>query len=69
MTLSTQLLFARERRGLTRPELARASGVSKDVIERCENGKSEPSGRSLRKLCNALGCSFVIEPAAVREEL
>lgn len=29
MTLSTQLLFARERRGLTRPELARASGVSK----------------------------------------
>jgi transcriptional regulator with XRE-family HTH domain len=52
-----ELRAARGRRGLTRPQLAAASGVGVSTIQRFENGERSPDMHQLFALCNALGVS------------
>lgn len=47
----------RRAKGLTRQELADASGVSRSTIYRLEAGKAQGSLPALRKLALALDCS------------
>ena len=41
---------------VSQAELADMAGVSKDLIAKYELGTYTPSGASVFKLCNALGC-------------
>lgn len=52
-----ELRAARGRRGLTRPQLAEASGVAVSTIQRFENGERSPDMHQLVALCGALGVS------------
>jgi transcriptional regulator with XRE-family HTH domain len=51
----------REEKGMTREDLARRSGVSRNAIARLELGEREPSVRTLAGLARALG----IQPEAL----
>lgn len=42
--------------GLSIPDLARASGLSDDVLRQYETGKRSPTWESVQKLAAALGC-------------
>ncbi|GAB2525397.1 helix-turn-helix domain-containing protein [Nocardia sp. NPDC059240] len=52
-----ELRAARGRRGLTRPQLATASGVAVSTIQRFENGERSPDMHQLFALCDALDVS------------
>jgi transcriptional regulator with XRE-family HTH domain len=45
-------------RGLSRPALARAAGVSERTIFRVEHGQALPHGATIGALAAALGCQF-----------
>ena len=53
--LRTLVRRVREEKGMTQEDLARRSGVSRDVIARLELGEREPSVRTLAGLARALG--------------
>ncbi|MCM6777259.1 helix-turn-helix domain-containing protein [Nocardia sp. CDC159] len=55
--VGSELRAARARRGLTRPQLAAASGLAVSTIQRFENGERSPDMLQLHALCNALGIS------------
>lgn len=68
MSTSNQLGYkvkkARKERGLTQSELAEKAGVSTALIGQIENGKVEPSLKSLEKIADALAispCYFVAD--------
>jgi transcriptional regulator with XRE-family HTH domain len=48
----------RERAGLTQEELARASGVARQTINRIESGHDKPHSRVIRLLAKALGIPY-----------
>lgn len=50
----SRLSLARQRKGMTLKSLSNESGVSVRSISSFENGKSEPSGETLRKIAQAL---------------
>ncbi|WP_067696457.1 helix-turn-helix domain-containing protein [Nocardia jejuensis] len=52
-----ELRAARARRGLTRPQLAEASGVAVSTIQRFERAERSPDMHQLFALCNALDIS------------
>ncbi|GAB4582290.1 helix-turn-helix domain-containing protein [Nocardia sp. NPDC127526] len=54
-----ELLAARGRRRMTRPQLAAASGLAVSTIQRFENGERSPDMHQLFALCEALGISPV----------
>lgn len=52
-----RLVQARERANLTRSELARRAGTSRQYLWRLETGKQDPSWELVRNLAAALGLS------------
>jgi transcriptional regulator with XRE-family HTH domain len=59
----------REQVGLTQPELAERSGLSKDGIAQLEQGRRRPAWDTVLALSAALGvdCTAFTEPPAARE--
>ncbi|BCV22110.1 helix-turn-helix domain-containing protein [Moorella sp. Hama-1] len=71
-SLGHKLRLAREERGLTQAELARAAGVSAGLIGQIEQGKVQPSLKTLEKVGSVLDispCYFIAEDAGVDEVL
>lgn len=71
-TLGQKLRMAREEQGLTQAELAKAAGVSAGLVGQIEQGKVQPSLKTLEKLGAVLGispCYFIAEDAGVEEIL
>jgi transcriptional regulator with XRE-family HTH domain len=50
---------AREEKNLTQEQLAKIAGVARCVISDFENGKHRPSPRTINKIAEALGCSYI----------
>lgn len=53
-TFSQWLQLERERRGLTQARLAKLAGIGRSVINKIENGISEPQPKTLQKIARAL---------------
>lgn len=56
------VILARGRKGWTQARLAREIGTTGSVISRLESGDHQISVATLRRLANALGVTFTIEP-------
>ena len=54
VTFQARLTALRTAAGLSIPDLARASGLSDDVLRQYETGKRSPSWESVQKLAKAL---------------
>lgn len=46
----------RTSRGLLQEDIANKCDVTKQVVSKWENGKSNPAARNIKKLCSVLGC-------------
>ena len=46
----------RESKGLTQSELSKKAGIDRSNLSEYENGKGNPTIRTLKKLATALGC-------------
>lgn len=57
-TSSSQIRKRRAEKGLTRKELAGLAGISEYTVVNAEIGKHTPHDSTLRKIADALGCSF-----------
>ncbi|MBE3581885.1 MAG: transcriptional regulator [Thermoanaerobacteraceae bacterium] len=71
-TLGQKLRLAREEQGLTQAELAKAAGVSAGLVGQIEQGKVQPSLKTLEKLGAVLGispCYFIADDTGVEEIL
>ncbi len=55
------LLSARRRKNITQKELAEATGITQPDISRLENGRGNPSLRTLNVLAKGLGMRLKIE--------
>ena len=53
--LSSAVINARSRAGLTQAELARKMGTTQPVVARLESGRTRPSMRTLERLADATG--------------
>ena len=64
-TLSSELIAARSRAGLTQEELAAKMDTSQSAIARMESGRTIPSGSTLKRFARATGTRLPItfEPA------
>lgn len=51
---AARLVELRERAGLTKYRLAQVSGVSKQTLSQLEQGKTDPSWETVRRLARAL---------------
>jgi len=71
-SLGFKLRQAREEQGLTQAELARAAGVSAGLVGQIEQGKVQPSLKTLEKIGGVLNispCYFIAENAGIDEVL
>ncbi|MBC7323990.1 MAG: helix-turn-helix transcriptional regulator, partial [Moorella sp. (in: Bacteria)] len=71
-SLGHKLRQAREEQGLTQAELAKAAGVSAGLIGQIEQGKVQPSLKTLEKIGEVLNispCYFIADEAGVDEIL
>ncbi|WP_338832993.1 hypothetical protein MHLNE_18350 [Moorella humiferrea] len=71
-SLGQKLRQAREEQGFTQAELARAAGVSAGLIGQIEQGKVQPSLKTLEKIGEVLNispCYFIADDAGVDEIL
>ena len=62
----------REERGLTQSRLARQAGVTPGLIGQIEQGKVQPSLRTLEKVAEAMGvspCAFLLESGSAEQIL
>lgn len=57
---------ARDAQGLSRPDLARLSGVAESTIAKLEQGQHQPRRRSLLRLCKALNLPSPLPGAELR---
>ncbi|WP_031516592.1 helix-turn-helix domain-containing protein [Desulfofalx alkaliphila] len=67
-TLGHKLKALREEYGLTQAQLANLAGVTAGLIGQIEQGKVQPSLKTLEKLSEVMGvspCYFIMEPGAV----
>ncbi len=55
------LLSARKRKNITQKQLAEATGITQPDISRLENGRGNPSLRTLNTLAKGLGMRLKIE--------
>lgn len=55
------LISARQAAGISQQELSAKSGITQADISKMENGKANPSIRTLRKLATAMGKTLRIE--------
>ncbi|MDI6709355.1 MAG: helix-turn-helix transcriptional regulator [Thermoanaerobacterales bacterium] len=66
-SLGHKLRMLREEYGMTQAQLARLAGVTAGLIGQVEQGKVQPSLKTLEKLAQAMGvspCYFIMEPGA-----
>lgn len=63
MDAATTLRDARRRSGLTQAALAAATGTSQAAISAYEQGRKEPSLRTLSRLLAAMGSQLSVSPA------
>lgn len=49
----------REEKNLTQDQLAKIAGITRCIISEFENGKHRPSPRTINKIAEALGCSYI----------
>jgi len=71
-TLGHKLKALREEYGLTQAQLASLAGVTAGLIGQIEQGKVQPSLKTLEKLADVMGitpCYFIMEPGAVDQML
>lgn len=71
-TLGHKLKSLREEYGLTQAQLANMAGVTAGLIGQIEQGKVQPSLKTLEKLAEVMGvspCYFIMEPGAVDQML
>ncbi|CEP66453.1 Cro/C1-type helix-turn-helix domain [Moorella glycerini] len=71
-SLGHKLRQAREEQGLTQADLARAAGVSAGLIGQIEQGKVQPSLKTLEKIGGVLNispCYFIADDAGLDEVL
>lgn len=71
-TLGHKLKALREEYGLTQAQLASLAGVTAGLIGQIEQGKVQPSLKTLEKLAEVMGvtpCYFIMEPGAVDQIL
>lgn len=71
-SLGHKLKTLREEYGMTQAQLARAAGVTAGLIGQIEQGKVQPSLKTLEKLAQVMGvtpCYFIMEPGAVDQML
>jgi transcriptional regulator with XRE-family HTH domain len=64
-SLGHRLKTLREEYGMTQAQLAGLAGVTAGLIGQIEQGKVQPSLKTLEKIAHALGvspCYFIIEP-------
>lgn len=60
LNTAVSLIRAREQTGLSQAQLARKSHVSRSTINRIEQGRLNPSIRTLESLARAMGKNLVI---------
>ncbi|PHR91163.1 MAG: DNA-binding protein [Leeuwenhoekiella sp.] len=53
-TIAQKIKEARKTKGISQEELAESSGVNLRTIQRIENEKNEPRGKTLQLICNTL---------------
>lgn len=58
LALGRRVQYLREQKHMTRPQLARESGVGESTIATLERGLSDPRLSTLEGVCDALGCSM-----------
>jgi len=66
-SLGHKLRMLREEYGMTQAHLARLAGVTAGLIGQVEQGKVQPSLKTLERLAQAMGvspCYFIMEPGA-----
>lgn len=71
-SLGHKLKALREEYGLTQAQLANLAGVTAGLIGQIEQGKVQPSLKTLEKLSEVMGvspCYFIMEPGAVDQML
>lgn len=71
-SLGYKLKALREEYGLTQAQLAKLAGVTAGLIGQIEQGKVQPSLKTLEKLAEVMGvspCYFIMEPGAVDQML
>jgi transcriptional regulator with XRE-family HTH domain len=56
--LAQRVKDLRKQKGLSQEDLSKKSGLSLRTIQRVENGESEPTGETLRRISNALGLTL-----------
>lgn len=62
VALITELIKARNEKGITQRELEELSGVSQPVIARMEAGKTSPNLDTIMKVLLALGKTLTVTP-------
>lgn len=56
--LAQRVKDLRKQKGLSQEDLSKKSGLSLRTIQRVENGESEPTGETLKRISNALGLTL-----------
>lgn len=56
-TIGSRIRQARNRKGLSQPQLAKLAGVSKGTVSMWETGVTKPKGENLMRLSSVLGMS------------
>lgn len=60
--ITSEILAARKRRGMTQKQLEQRSDVKQPVIARLENGTTDPQLSTLLKVLNSLDMTLAIVP-------
>lgn len=60
--ITSEILAARKRRGMTQKQLEERSDVKQPVIARLENGTTDPQLSTLLKVLNSLDMTLAIVP-------
>src|ERR1700726_2704685 len=67
--ISTELVKARLRAGLSQAELAQRMGTSQSTIARLESGQTLPSTKTILRFAKATGSKFHVRLSAARGAL
>ena len=62
VALMSEIINARNEKGITQAELERLSGIKQPMIARIENGKGNPQLETILKLLAPLGKTLAVVP-------